>query len=82
MHFKTNLLCIKNAAYTKEIRTAIFADDISIFTARPQDDLPLIKATFDQFKLVSGLQINYNKSDILPPHPLATEIGNNIRTST
>lgn len=51
----------------QEIRTALFADDIRLFTSSPQADLPYIQEIFDKFRDISGLQINYTKSKILPP---------------
>lgn len=49
-----------------EIRSALYADDILLFTSSPHTDLPYIQETFDKFKEVSGLQIDYTKSEILP----------------
>lgn len=46
-------------------RTSLFADDVLIFSANPSSDMSTIKIIFDDFRLCSGLCINYGKK-ILP----------------
>lgn len=51
---------------THDLLTSLFADDILIFSANPPSDMSTIKKVFDEFRLCSGLRINYSKSEILP----------------
>lgn len=50
----------------QEVCTALFADDILIFTSDPKSDMPHIQDIFTQFRVCSGLRINFSKSEILP----------------
>lgn len=52
-----------------KLRSALFADDVLIFSSNPTSDMTTIKQIFDEFRLCSGLRINYNKSEILPLGP-------------
>lgn len=49
-----------------ELCTALFADDILIFTSNPQTDMLHIQLIFSCFWVCSGLKINFSKSEILP----------------
>lgn len=44
------------------MRVALFADDILIFTTSPQTDIPIIQTVFESFRKCSGLKINIAKS--------------------
>lgn len=46
--------------------TALFADDILIFTSDPKSNMPHIQDIFTQFRVSSGLRINFSKSEVLP----------------
>lgn len=50
----------------EELRAALFADDILLFTTSPQTDIPAIQNIFNSFRKCSGLRINFAKSEILP----------------
>lgn len=49
-----------------DLHTVLFTDDVLIFTESPASEMTTIKETFDEFRLCSGLRINYNKSKTLP----------------
>lgn len=50
----------------QELRLALFTDDILIFSSNPTFDMLLIQDVFTQFRGLSGLNINFAKSEILP----------------
>ncbi|XP_018426257.1 PREDICTED: A disintegrin and metalloproteinase with thrombospondin motifs 2-like, partial [Nanorana parkeri] len=49
-----------------ELRLAMFADDVLLFTSRPKEDILFIRTLLDHFKTFLGLRINFLKSEILP----------------
>lgn len=51
---------------SQELWTALFADDILIFTSDPCTDMLHIQEVFTLFHDCSGLRINFSKSKILP----------------
>lgn len=51
---------------SQEIRTALFADDMLLFTTELKQDLSTLKNNLELFKQCSGMRINYDKSEILP----------------
>lgn len=53
-------------AGSEEIRSAMFADNMLLFTSQPQIDIMYVKTIFESFKTFSGLQINYDSSEVLP----------------
>lgn len=51
------------------LRSALFADDILLFSTDPITDFDRLKQLFSDFRLCSGFRINFDKSEILPLHP-------------
>lgn len=65
----TQLKCIKIGG--EEVTSAMFADDILLFTASPQNDIPYIQQLFRTYQDFAGLKINFSKSKIIPS-PVST----------
>lgn len=58
----------------RELKVALFADNIVFFLAHPLRDVPTILEQLHSFRLCSGLKINASKSELLvlsrdPDHP-------------
>lgn len=51
------------------LRSALFADDILLFSTNPLSDFEKLQELFAAFQLSSGFRINLDKSEILPLHP-------------
>lgn len=49
----------------EEVRIALFADDILIFTSAPAHNLLVIQSIFSEFGQFAGLCIHFGKSEVL-----------------
>lgn len=49
----------------QHLKIAMFADDVLIFSNSPASDMIALKGILDEYRLLSGLKINYSKSEIL-----------------
>ncbi len=49
-----------------EYRISLYADDVSLFITNPENSIPTPISVINQFGLISGYEINYNKSEALP----------------
>lgn len=51
---------------SREIKLSMFADDMLLFIAKPEESLSTIIAIKDQFSKFAGFKVNYSKSNLLP----------------
>lgn len=49
-----------------EYKISLYADDVLLFITNPETSVPSLLSLIDQFGLISGYKINYNKSEALP----------------
>lgn len=61
---RTKQVC--TSPHDQTLKLAMFPDDILIFSSKPNTDLPNLKNILDTRRDISGLRINYAKSEILP----------------
>lgn len=47
-----------------ETKSALFADDVLLFSSNPAHDVPEVQRVFHEFGRFSGLKINFAKSKI------------------
>lgn len=47
---------------------SLYADDILLFVSNPEDSIPSIMEVFNHFGSLSGFQINWEKSELMPVH--------------
>lgn len=52
--------------HSREIKLSMFADDMLLFIAKPEESLSTIIAIKDQFSKFAGFRVNYSKSNLLP----------------
>lgn len=50
----------------QEIKLSMFADDMLLFIAHPEESLPAIVDIFDEFSKFAGFRVNYSKSTLMP----------------
>lgn len=51
---------------SREIKLSMFADDMLLFIARPEESLTAIVDILDQFSSFAGFRVNYAKSNLMP----------------
>lgn len=52
-------------------KLSLYADDLLLYTADPQNTLPHVMTALDHFSKLSGYKINVSKSDLFPVNSAA-----------
>lgn len=51
---------------SREVKLSLFADDMLLFIAKPEESVPAIVSILDRFSKFAGFRVNYTKSNLLP----------------